>query len=95
MAEDPGNPISFDDFRRLIAQELQVEESRVVPEASFVQDLYADSIRLVELLLRLQEEGISIPFEEAWGVETVGDAYRLYAEHAARGGSAQSLSSTP
>ena len=94
MTKDPGNPISFEDFRRLIAQELQVEESRVVPEASFVQDLYADSIRLVELLLRLEQEGIAIPFEEAWGVETVGDAYRLYTEHAAGGDGAQSLPST-
>jgi acyl carrier protein len=75
----PGNPIPFEEFRRLVAQELKVEESRVVPEASFTKDLLADSIRLVELMLRLEEEGIDIPFEEAWDVETVGDAYRLYA----------------
>ncbi len=88
-------PISFEDFRRLVAQELQVDESRVVPEASFVQDLYADSIRLVELLLNLEQEGISIPFEEAWSVETVGDAYRLYVEHVAGRGDAQALPSAP
>jgi acyl carrier protein len=95
MTEGPANPISFEDFRRLIAQELQVDEDRVVPEASFVQDLYADSVRLVELLLYLEEQGIAIPFEEAWGVETVDDAYRLYTKHAAGGDSAQSLPSTP
>jgi acyl carrier protein len=71
-------PISFEEFQRLIAQELQVDESQVVPEASFVQDLFADSIRLVELLLHLEEAGIDIPIEKAWNVETVGDAYQLY-----------------
>lgn len=70
--------LSFEEFRRLVAQELQIEESRVVPEASFVQDLRVDSLRLVEMFLRLEEAGLSIPLEEAWDVETVGDAYRLY-----------------
>jgi acyl carrier protein len=79
-----ATPISFEEFRSLIAKELQVEESQVVPEASFVQDLYADSIRMVELMLRLEETGIEIPFEEAWNVQTVGDAYQLYANHASQ-----------
>ena len=83
MTDNSIAPVSFEEFRRLVAQELQVEEDRVVAEAYFVQDLRADSIRLVELLLRLEEEGIAIPLEEAWNVETVGDAYRLYAEHTA------------
>lgn len=70
--------LSFEEFRRLVAQELQIEESRVVPEASFVQDLRVDSLRLVEMFLRLEEAGLAIPLEEAWDVETVEDAYRLY-----------------
>jgi acyl carrier protein len=80
--KDPGIPITFEEFRRLIAKELHVEESLVVPEASFVENLYADSIRLVELMLRLAEQGITIPMEEAWNVKTVGDAYRVYSRHA-------------
>jgi acyl carrier protein len=95
VTEGPSNPIPFEEFRRLVAQELQVEEDQVVPQASFVQDLLADSIRLVELLLHLEEEGIAIPLEEAWNVETVGDAYQLYARHAAGGGSARSLPAAP
>jgi acyl carrier protein len=82
-------PISFEQFRSLVAKELQVDESQIGPETSFVQDLYADSVRLVELLLHLEEEGIDIPFEEAWNVETVGDAYQLYSRHAGRGPSPQ------
>jgi acyl carrier protein len=52
-----------------------------VRDASFVDDLFADSIRLVEMMLRLKEEGITIPMEEAWNVRTVGDAYRVYSSH--------------
>jgi acyl carrier protein len=76
--KETGSPISFEEFRRLVAEELHVEEKLVVPEASFVDNLYADSIRLVELMLRLKNQGITIPMEEAWNVKTVGDAYRLY-----------------
>jgi acyl carrier protein len=75
-------PIPFDDFRKIIAEELQVEEGKVVRGASFLDDLLADSIQMVELMLRLEEMGVSIPMETAWEVETVGDAYRLYAEQA-------------
>jgi acyl carrier protein len=77
------DPISFAEFRQIIAEELQVEEGKVVQEASFIDDLFADSIQLVELMLRMEETGIDIPVEAAWEVETVGDAYRLYREQAA------------
>jgi len=53
-----------------------------VREASFLDDLLADSIQMVELMLRMEEMGIGIPIETAWEIETVGDAYRLYKEHA-------------
>jgi len=60
-----------------------VEQGKVIREASFVDDLPADSIQLVELMLHMEEMGISIPMEAAWEVETVGDAYRLYREQTA------------
>lgn len=74
--------ITFEEFRRIVAEELDVDESRVVAEASFVEDLLADSIQLVEMMLRLEEIGVPIPVETAWKVRTVGDAYRFYAEQA-------------
>lgn len=81
MTHIPGSfPVSFEEFRQLIARELQVDEEKVVPEASFVEDLLADSIRLVELMLRLEDQGVQIPLEAAWEIRTVGDAYRLYRE---------------
>lgn len=84
MKEDAGNsPVSFDEFRQIIAAQLQLDEDKVIPEASFVSDLFADSIQLVDLLLHLEEMGVNIPLEAAWEVETVGDAYRLYQESVA------------
>jgi acyl carrier protein len=82
MRETPSDPISFESFRDIIARELQVEREKVVLEASFVEDLLADSIQLVEMMLCMEEAGISIPIESAWEIETVGDAYRLYRQHA-------------
>jgi acyl carrier protein len=86
---DQENPaqadLPFEEFRRLIAEQLQVDEAQVKQQASFVEDLRADSIQLVELMLHLEEEGMGIPLEEAWEVQTVGDAYRLCREHAIDG----------
>jgi acyl carrier protein len=74
--------MTFQQFRQIIARELQIDEAQVVREASFMEDLRADSIQLVNLMLRMEELGIGIPLEAAWEVETVGDAYRLYKENA-------------
>ncbi len=86
-------PIAFEEFRRIIARELNVDEKLVVPEASFEDTLYADSIRLVELLLRLSQQGITIPMEEAWSVKTVGEAYTVYCRHAGGGNAKPDASS--
>jgi acyl carrier protein len=82
-ANPTKGPITFEEFKHLIADVLQVEETKVVPEASFVSDLLVDSIKLVELMLGLEENGINIPMEAAWDVQTVGDAYRVYQENSA------------
>ena len=84
MTNNPTKgPITFEEFKHLLADVLQVEETKVVPEASFVSDLLVDSIKLVELMLGLEENGINIPMEAARDVQTVGDAYRVYTESAA------------
>ena len=76
-------PIPFEEFQSIIAEGLQVERGKVVREASFIDDLLADSIQLVDLMLHMEEMGISIPVEAAWEIETVGDAYQLYTEQTA------------
>ncbi len=84
MTDKPSKgPLSFDEFQHMLADVLQMEESKLVPEASFVNDLMVDSIKLVELMLGLEENGINIPMEAAWDVQTVGDAYRVYKESTA------------
>jgi acyl carrier protein len=76
MTEAGSSNLTFEEFRSLIAEELQVDEEKVVPEASFFSDLCVDSIRMVDMMLRLEELGLSIPLEDAWQIETVEDAYQ-------------------
>ena len=73
---------SMDDrLRKVIAEQLGVDESRVVPSASFTDDLEADSLDLVELIMSLEEEfGVEIPDEEAEKITTVGDAMQYLQE---------------
>jgi len=74
-----GHPqLSFEQFKKLLAQELMVDEEKIIPQASFVEDLLVDSIRMVEMILRLEEEGFQIPLEAAWQIETVEDAYQYW-----------------
>ena len=61
--------------KAVIVDQLNVEEDDVTEDASFVDDLGADSLDIVELVMALEEEfGISIPDEEAESIKTVGDA---------------------
>ncbi len=68
----------FARFRKCAVDVLSVEESKVVPEAKFAEDLDADSLDLVELVMALEEEfDVSVPEEELEGISTVGQAYEL------------------
>jgi acyl carrier protein len=69
--------------REVIVDQLNVDEDDVVAEASFIDDLGADSLDIVELVMALEESfGISIPDEEAEGIKTVGDAVNYIAANA-------------
>jgi len=62
-------------IRKIICEQLEVDEKDVVPEASFVDDLGADSLDQVELIMAMEEEfGISISDEEAEKIATVRSA---------------------
>ena len=68
----------FARFRKCAVDVLSVDESKVTPEASFADDLDADSLDLVELVMALEEEfAVSVPEEELDGIKTVGQAYDL------------------
>jgi acyl carrier protein len=65
----------FEKMKKLIAEKLEIEEDKITLEASFRQDLGADSLDTYELVYAIEEEmGISIPDEKANEFETVGDA---------------------
>ncbi|HSJ13535.1 MAG TPA: acyl carrier protein [Longimicrobiales bacterium] len=65
----------------IIVNELGVEPEKVTLEASFVEDLGADSLDTVELVMAFEEEfGIEIPDEDAEGLQKVGDAVRYLKE---------------
>jgi acyl carrier protein len=66
----------------IIAEQLGVDVTEVVPDASFIDDLGADSLDTVELVMALEEEfGIEIPDEEAEKISTVKDAMDYISEH--------------
>ena len=61
----------------IIVDKLGVSESEVTPEATFQQDLGADSLDTVELIMKFEKEfGIQIPDEKAETIQTVGDAIK-------------------
>jgi acyl carrier protein len=71
-----------DKLRPIIAEQLGVEESKVVRTASFQDDLNADSLDLVELIMSLEEEfKLEISDDDAEGIKTVGDAVDYIVEH--------------
>ena len=62
----------------IIAKQLGVNSAEVVPEASFVEDLGADSLDTVELVMAFEEEfGVEIPDDAAESIMTVGDAIKF------------------
>jgi acyl carrier protein len=69
-------------LRKIIADQLGVEEERVTSEAHFIEDLNADSLDLVELIMALEEEfGVEISDEDANSLTTVGAAQDYISEH--------------
>ena len=66
----------------IIVQQLGVDAEKVKPEASFVEDLGADSLDTVELVMAFEEEfGVEIPDDAAEKIRTVGDAVTYLKEH--------------
>jgi acyl carrier protein len=80
-------PTVFERVRKIIVDQLGVDEEQVVPAASFVDDLNADSLDLVELIMSLEEEfsqegqTVEISDEDAEKIATVQDAVNYITEH--------------
>ncbi len=69
-------------LRKIVSEQLSVDEEDVVVEASFIEDLNADSLDLVELIMTMEEEfNIKISDEDAEKIQTVQDAMDYLQEH--------------
>lgn len=72
----------MDKIKKIIAEQLGVDESEITPESHFIDDLGADSLDTVELVMALEEEfGIEIPDEDAEKIQTVGDVAKYIDDH--------------
>ncbi|GBF50702.1 acyl carrier protein [Leptospira ryugenii] len=68
----------FEKIKSIIVEQLGVDESEVTPEAHFINDLGADSLDTVELVMALEEEfGVEISDEDAEKIQTVGDVIKF------------------
>jgi acyl carrier protein len=65
---------NFEKVQEIVAEKLGIEKSKITMEASFIDDLGADSLDTVELIMKMEEDfGIEIPDEDAEKLKTVGD----------------------
>ncbi len=72
-----------DKIKEIIVDQLNVDADEVTNEASFMEDLGADSLDIVELIMALEEEfNMDVPDEEAEKLKTVGDAINFIKTHA-------------
>ena len=86
MAVNEKNKALVDKVRQIIAEQLGVEEAEVTPSSSFVDDLGADSLDTVELVMALEENfDLEIPDEAAEKIRTVQDAIDYIGKHSKGG----------
>jgi len=72
----------FEQVKKVVVEQLGVSESEVTREASFVDDLGADSLDTVELVMALEEAfGMEIPDEDAEKIKTIGDTISYVTQH--------------
>ena len=72
----------FDKLKEIIADKLSVNEDEITMESTFIDDLGADSLDIVEIIMALEEElEMEIPDEDAEGFKTVGDVVEYITEH--------------
>ena len=77
-----ANRLAFNEFQSFLSNALSISVEELTPGASLLNDLAVDSLKLVELMLRFENQlGVSIPSQDAWEINTVGDAYNYYADH--------------
>ena len=72
----------YEQVKNVLVEQLGIEEGEITEEASFQEDLDADSLDLVELIMELEDQfGIKISDEDAQGIPTVGNAVDYISKH--------------
>lgn len=72
----------IDDVKKVVATQLNTDESKITENSSFVDDLNADSLDLVELVMELEKKfDVKIPQEDQEKIKTVGDALQYIEKH--------------
>ena len=71
--------MTFEEFRTFLSEAIGMREEYLTPNASLMNDLAIDSLKLVELMLQFELQlGVSMPSTAAWDIQTVNDAHRFY-----------------
>ena len=77
-----SNSDLFERVRDIVSEQMSISTDKITPETSFINDLGADSLDTVELVMELEDEfGLSIPEEDAEKIQTVGEAVKYIEEH--------------
>jgi len=75
--------LSFGEFQQFLSDTLGIAACALTPDASFLNDLAIDSLKLADLMLQFERQlSLSIPTEAVWEISTVGEAYDYYINHA-------------
>ena len=73
---------TFEEVKAIVVEQLNVEEAIVKPESKFTEDLNAESLDVVELVMAIEEKfGVEIPDNEAEKIKTVGDVVSYIESH--------------
>lgn len=84
MSDTPEKPIE-EKVKEIIIEQLGVNAEQITPEAKFTDDLGADSLDIVELIMAFEEQlGVEVPDEDAEKLQTVGDVIRYIQEKQAK-----------
>jgi acyl carrier protein len=75
------NPIPFEAFQKHLARLTGLKPEQLSMETNLVVDLGLDSLKLLEIVLEFENLGVPVSLADAWGIQTVGDAWQYY-QHA-------------
>jgi acyl carrier protein len=79
-------PLPFSEFQKHLARIIHLDPDRLSMGTNLVVDLGLDSLKMLEIILEFEKLGIPVNLKEAWGIQTVGEAYEYYQRAAATGG---------